>query len=229
MEHTLTIISSIILISLIGALIFKESFRKDILVSEGEATIFGILNVKGVAIIVLSGLFLGALIWSTNSNSKKLPDNLTKTVYQNQLSNFNQIKIICSSINREVFNFYNSDYLRGYSKGFSNTIPDHINYHQEIEHIIQQSSSGFINNYRKSLNIIDEIKNNAFQDIIEHYKNINLAIQNGNLEEYNRLIETKPTAIIKLKNLDDVILNISKRDNKKLEDYLNEIEKFNGI
>lgn len=70
MEHLLTIISSIILISLIGALIFKDSFRKDILISEGEATIFGILNVKGVAIVVLTGLFLGAIIWSTNNTSK---------------------------------------------------------------------------------------------------------------------------------------------------------------
>jgi uncharacterized protein YneR len=226
MEHLLTIISSIILISLIGALIFKDSFRKDILISEGEATIFGILNVKGVAIVVLTGLFLGAIIWSTNNTSKKLPDNLSKTVYQNQLSNFNQIKTICNSINREIFNYYNSSYLKGFSKGFSNTIPNDVNYNQEIDNIIQQSSSRFISNYRKSLNIINSIKDKAFQDIIEYYKNINLALQEGNIKEYNKLIETTPTAIIELQNLDDIILKISKRDIKEMDDYLNEVKKF---
>jgi uncharacterized protein YneR len=226
MEHLLTIISSIILISLIGALIFKDSFRKDILISEGEANIFGILNVKGVAIVVLTGLFLGAIIWSTNNTSKKLPDNLSKTVYQNQLANFNQIKTICKSINREIFNYYNSSYLKGFSKGFSNTIPQDVNYNQEIDNIIQQSSSRFISNYRKSLKIINSIKDKAFQDIIEYYKNINLALQEGNIKEYSKLIETTPTAIIELQNLDDIILKISKRDIKEMDDYLNEVKKF---
>jgi len=227
MEHLLTIISSIILISLIGALIFKEKFRKDILVSEGEATIFGILNVKGVAIIVLTGLFLGSLIWSTSNNSKKLPDNLSKTVYQNQLSHFNQIKTICNSINREVFNFYNSrGYLKGFSEGFINTIPASVDYNQKISSIIQQASSSFISNYRKSLQILDAIKDEAFQDIIEHYKNINLAIQEGDIEAYNQLIETTPTELIELKNLDDIISKISKREDKGIDDYLNEMNRF---
>jgi hypothetical protein len=168
MEHLLTIISSIILISLIGALIFKENFRKDILISEGEATIFGILNVKGAAIIALAGLFLGAIIWSTNNSTKKLPENLSRTVYQIQLSHFNQIKTICNSMNRAVFNFYNSrGYLRGFSKGFSGTIPNNINYAKEINSIIQQSSSKVISNYKKSLKILDDIKDNSFKDIIK--------------------------------------------------------------
>lgn len=142
------------------------------------------------------------------------------------MSNFNQIKTICNSINREIFNYYNSSYLKGFSKGFSNTIPNDVNYNQEIDNIIQQSSSRFISNYRKSLNIINSIKDKAFQDIIEYYKNINLALQEGNIKEYNKLIETTPTAIIELQNLDDIILKISKRDIKEMDDYLNEVKKF---
>ena len=46
-----------------SALIFSRSFRSDVLGGEGEATVFGILSVKGVSIVLLCGLFLGGLLY----------------------------------------------------------------------------------------------------------------------------------------------------------------------
>lgn len=54
---------SILLVALVTALIFSSSFRNDVLGSEGEARILGIISVKGVSIVVLSALFLGGLIY----------------------------------------------------------------------------------------------------------------------------------------------------------------------
>ena len=59
------IVCSIATLVLVGAIVFSEKFRRDILGGEGEARLFGILTVKGTAVLVLCGLFLGGLLWST--------------------------------------------------------------------------------------------------------------------------------------------------------------------
>lgn len=54
---------AILLIFLVFALIFSDKFRGDILGHEGEAKVLGIFTVKGVAIVLLSAIFLGGMIY----------------------------------------------------------------------------------------------------------------------------------------------------------------------
>jgi len=56
-------VCALLLIALVSALILNQSFRNDILGGEGEASVLGILSVKGVAIVLLCGLFLGGLLY----------------------------------------------------------------------------------------------------------------------------------------------------------------------
>ena len=77
MTYLPIIISSVcglLLISLVGALIFSQSFRNDVLGGEGEATVLGIISVKGVAIVLLCGIFVGGLLYplqfATNTNNE---------------------------------------------------------------------------------------------------------------------------------------------------------------
>lgn len=65
-ENLPILISSVcgfLLICLVMALIFSSRFRDDVLGGEGEATVAGVLSVKGVAIVLLCALFLGGFIY----------------------------------------------------------------------------------------------------------------------------------------------------------------------
>lgn len=66
MSYFPIIVSSIcglLLVLLVSALIINKSFRSDVLGGEGEATVLGLLSIKGVVIVVLCGLFLGGFIY----------------------------------------------------------------------------------------------------------------------------------------------------------------------
>lgn len=80
MQILVAIVCAALLIALISAFIFSDKFRKDVLVGEGEARIFGIITVKGIAIIVLSGLFLGGLIYSTHDPDVIPKKDFTKDI-----------------------------------------------------------------------------------------------------------------------------------------------------
>jgi hypothetical protein len=75
-------ICGLLLILLVGALIINTSFRGDVLGGEGEATVLGLLSIKGVAIVLLCGLFLGGFIYplkyftepSTEPSSDEIED-----------------------------------------------------------------------------------------------------------------------------------------------------------
>jgi hypothetical protein len=64
-----TIICAVLLVALVTALIFSAKFRQDILGGTGEARVLGILSVKGAAVVLLVGIFLGGLIWSVPENN----------------------------------------------------------------------------------------------------------------------------------------------------------------
>jgi len=57
------IVIGVILLIIIGAFVFSSSFRKDVIASEGEASILGMFNVKGVLIILLMAIFCGTFIY----------------------------------------------------------------------------------------------------------------------------------------------------------------------
>ena len=48
-----------ILLAIVAAFIFSSKFRKDVIASEGEAAVLGIINVKGVIIVLLTAIFGG--------------------------------------------------------------------------------------------------------------------------------------------------------------------------
>jgi hypothetical protein len=53
-----------LLMALIVALIFRRDFRDAVLGGPGEASIAGILTVKGVAIVLLCGLLIGGILFA---------------------------------------------------------------------------------------------------------------------------------------------------------------------
>lgn len=53
------IVIGLILLAIITAFIFSSKFRKDVIASEGEAAVLGLINVKGVIIVLLTGIFGG--------------------------------------------------------------------------------------------------------------------------------------------------------------------------
>ena len=57
------ILFSVLLAALVVALIFRRDFRDALLGAPGEATVFGILTVKGVAIVLLCTLLIGAILF----------------------------------------------------------------------------------------------------------------------------------------------------------------------
>ncbi len=55
-------VCGLLLVVLVGAFILSAGFRDAVLGAQGEATVTGILSVKGVAIVLLCGLFLAGLL-----------------------------------------------------------------------------------------------------------------------------------------------------------------------
>ena len=53
------LVTGLILLAIITAFIFSAKFRKDVIASEGEAAVLGLINVKGVIIVLLTGIFGG--------------------------------------------------------------------------------------------------------------------------------------------------------------------------
>lgn len=56
-------VCSLILLALAAALIFSNNFRDDLLGGEGEASVLGLMSVKGVAIVLIFALFLGTEVY----------------------------------------------------------------------------------------------------------------------------------------------------------------------
>lgn len=59
-----TVLLALLLAALIVALIVSRDFRDAVMGGPGEARILNLLTVKGVAIVLLSGLLIGAILFS---------------------------------------------------------------------------------------------------------------------------------------------------------------------
>lgn len=57
------VLFALLLAGLVVALIFRRDFRDAVLGAPGEATVFGFLTVKGVAIVLLCSLFIAAILF----------------------------------------------------------------------------------------------------------------------------------------------------------------------
>lgn len=58
-----SVLLGILLLLLVAGLIFRPDFRDALLGGEGEATIFGVLTVKGVAVVLLSAIFTIGMVY----------------------------------------------------------------------------------------------------------------------------------------------------------------------
>jgi hypothetical protein len=58
------VLFALLLSGLLVAFIFRRDFRDAVLGGHGEATFLGLLSVKGVAIVLLCGLFIGAILFA---------------------------------------------------------------------------------------------------------------------------------------------------------------------
>ncbi len=66
------IIIGTILLGITGAFILSPAFRRDVIASEGEASILGLFNVKGVVIILLIAIFAGSFIYIIRGERSEL-------------------------------------------------------------------------------------------------------------------------------------------------------------
>lgn len=60
---------ALLLAALVAALIFRRDFRDAVLGGPGEASILGLISVKGVAIVLLCGLMIGGILFALNKLS----------------------------------------------------------------------------------------------------------------------------------------------------------------
>lgn len=71
------IVIGIILLAIMTAFIFNASFRRDVIASEGEAAVLGLINVKGVIIVLLTAIFGAMFIYILQLESPATTDELT--------------------------------------------------------------------------------------------------------------------------------------------------------
>ncbi|MEL6866660.1 MAG: hypothetical protein AAFP19_19700 [Bacteroidota bacterium] len=69
----LFVIGSILLI-IVLAFAFSPKFRKDVIASEGEAAVLGLINVKGVLIVLLTAIFGGIFAYIIQLDAGIVPD-----------------------------------------------------------------------------------------------------------------------------------------------------------
>jgi hypothetical protein len=60
----IAIVFSLLLAALLVALIFRRDFRDALLGGHGEASVLGLLTVKGVGIVLISGLLIGGILFA---------------------------------------------------------------------------------------------------------------------------------------------------------------------
>src|SRR5437899_643133 len=58
---------ALLLSGLLIAFIFRRDFRNAVLGGPGEATVLGVLSVKGVAIVLLCALLIGGILFALNA------------------------------------------------------------------------------------------------------------------------------------------------------------------
>tara|TARA_R110002072_G_scaffold74671_14_gene176691 strand:- start:730 stop:1584 length:855 start_codon:yes stop_codon:yes gene_type:complete len=79
------IVIGAILLAIVSAFIVSSKFRKDVIASEGEAAVLGLINVKGVIIVLLTGIFGGIFTYiiqldSENDNNKRQEINQSSAI-----------------------------------------------------------------------------------------------------------------------------------------------------
>ena len=62
-HELITLFLAVPLVALMMALIFGQQFRDDVLAGRGEASVFGVISVKGAVIVLLCGLLLGGILF----------------------------------------------------------------------------------------------------------------------------------------------------------------------
>lgn len=62
-------VCALLLIGLITGLIVSSKFRNDVLGGDGEASVLGMISVKGVAIVLLCAIFVGGMIYPMGASS----------------------------------------------------------------------------------------------------------------------------------------------------------------
>jgi hypothetical protein len=227
MEYLLPIVCSILLIALIASLIFKDEFRHDILATEGEASIFGILTVKGVAIIILTGLFLGGLIWSFSNSKKYVPRDLSAALATNHSSQIGEVNLKIESIENLLMSFYSMEYIPSFASDFVKKMPSSKTGSQQIE-LISKASRLNVLSFRNAVKKLQQLREKCYFEIDQHYNSITNAINNGDLDVYRKMITTKPVMIKDLNKLDSVIEDISKNNDQRLENYFDAIDRYIG-
>lgn len=66
------IIIGVVLLAIVLAFVFNSKFRKDVIAAEGEAAVLGLINVKGVVIVLLTAIFGGIFAYIIQLDSKEV-------------------------------------------------------------------------------------------------------------------------------------------------------------
>ena len=225
MELFLPIICSAAIISLIGALIFNKSFRADILSTENEANIFGILSVKGVAVIVLLGLFLGGLIYSFSNVKEEESTQLMSALAKLQSSQLNEINLRTKSIETSILDFYTDEYVPNFAEQFTNSIPEETDLDVELKRLIEQSSSNNISSFRDSMSQLNDLKDECYTKTLEYHSKILQAARENNQKKYDSLFNNRPKFLVSLTNLEEKVLRLP-NNQYKLNYFSNYVNQY---
>lgn len=83
MAFTAVAVSGLLLLGLLSALVFNESFRRDVLRQRGKTKFFGVVSAEGALVLSLCGLFVGGLVYPlTFGPSAADVENLRKDIAQ---------------------------------------------------------------------------------------------------------------------------------------------------
>jgi hypothetical protein len=82
----IAIFLAVLLAGLLIALVFRRDFRDAVLGGPGEATLFGLLTVKGVAIVLLCGLLMGGILFALTHSPPPPAPVITAAATNNPVS-----------------------------------------------------------------------------------------------------------------------------------------------
>ena len=230
-ENLVPIVCSVLLTALVAALIFNSKFRQDIMAGEGEASVLGILSVKGVVIVLLSGLFLGALILTAksgmNTNNTNttgfIVDDVLPLIEQKHSSDISYIDQTTERLKSDVEDFMNDKWNpRFLSLAVNNhlVVEDLKNATsiEEKQRILSDfSKDALYQIFKQKQELIDSIDRGyrlKISALRTHYRKILIAAASQDLETYREMISKVPHERIMVEQVEAKISEFLKDQSK---------------
>ena len=206
MQTLVPILLGFLLAAIVGAMIFSTKFRKDLLGGEGEARILGILSIKGAAVVVLCGLFVGGLLYSVpkaqEAPSGFVSEDLLNLLAANQGSALREADQNAASLRGEYRTFVNERWMPLFMANFvrradlKRDIRDTLNKPDELDERITEFTKFAVEEVLRRedelLGLVDSVHKKSTSRLREWYNETLIAVAGRNVEEYRELLKARP-------------------------------------